>query len=55
VTISNLVLLFNSETGLDPGVTNRNRSTHLVELDVRKPLVVTIPRRRKELRLVNLV
>jgi hypothetical protein len=31
------------------------KSTHLIELDVRKPLVVSILQRKEELRLYNLL
>jgi hypothetical protein len=51
VTISSPDWLSNSETGVNPG----RRSTNLNELDVRKPLVVSLSQRSEELRLYNLV
>ncbi len=38
-----------------PAVKYDEVSTYLIELDVRKPLVVSIPQRSEELRLYNLV
>ncbi len=54
VTISNPDSLFSSETGVNSG-RRRSKSTHLNELDVRKPLVVSMSQRREELRRYNLV
>jgi hypothetical protein len=53
VTISNPDLLSSNETGVNPGI--RSWKKHLNELDVRKPLVVSISQRSEELRLYNLV
>jgi hypothetical protein len=41
MTISNPDLLFNSETGVNPGMRSQ-KSTYLKELNVRKPLVESI-------------
>jgi hypothetical protein len=54
VTISNADSLSSSETGVNPGIKS-GKSTYLNELDVRKPLVVSISQRSEELRLYNLV
>jgi hypothetical protein len=51
VTISKPNSLSSIETGVNPEIT----STHLNELHVRKPLVVSISQRSEELRLDNLV
>jgi hypothetical protein len=48
-TISSTDLLLNSETRVDPGI----KSTYLIELDVRKPLVESISQKSGELRLYN--
>jgi hypothetical protein len=54
VTISNPDSLSNSETGVNPRIIS-GKCTHLNELDVRKPLVVSISKRSEELRLYKLV
>jgi hypothetical protein len=54
VTVSNPELLSSSETGVNPGVRSR-KDTRLNELDVRKPLEVSISQRSEALRLYNLV
>jgi hypothetical protein len=54
MTISNPDSLSSSETGVNPGI-KAVKSAYLHELDVRKPLVVTISQRSEELRLYNLV
>ncbi len=54
VTISNHNSLSSSETGLNPEIRSW-KSSYLIELDVRKPLVVSISQRIEELRLYNLV
>jgi hypothetical protein len=46
--------LFSSETGVNP-IIRSWKSTHLNELDARKPLVVSISQKSEELRLYNLV
>jgi hypothetical protein len=46
--------LSSSKTGVNPGIRSW-KSTHLNELNVRKPLVVSISQRSEELRLYNLV
>jgi hypothetical protein len=53
MTISNPDLLSISET-VYPGIRSR-KSTYLIEVDVRMPLVVSTSRRIEELRLHNLV
>jgi hypothetical protein len=45
---------FSSEAGVNPGIRSR-KSTYLIQLDVRKPLVVSISQRSEELRFYNLV
>jgi hypothetical protein len=47
-------LLSSSKTGVNSGIRNW-KSTFLIELDVRKPLVESISQRSEELRLYNLV
>jgi hypothetical protein len=47
-------LLFSSETGVNPAIRSCN-STHLNELDDRKPLVVSISQGSEEARLYRLV
>jgi hypothetical protein len=47
VTISNPDSLSSSETGVDPGTRSWKKSTYLNELDVRKPLVVSISQTRR--------
>jgi hypothetical protein len=54
VTISNPDGLSSSETGVNTGA-KQKKSTDLNELSVGKPLVVSISRRGKELRLHHLV
>jgi hypothetical protein len=54
VTISNPDLVSSSDTGVKSGIRNW-KSTYLIELDVRKPLVVSIFQKSEELRLYNLV
>jgi hypothetical protein len=54
VTISNHETLSSSETGVHPGIRTW-KSTYLIELDVSKPLVVSISQRSKKLKLYNLV
>ncbi len=54
VTISNLDLRSSSETWVNPGKRSE-KSTHLNELVLRKPLVVSISQRSEELRLYNQV
>jgi hypothetical protein len=41
-------------SGYNPGIRSL-KSTYVIELDVRKPLVVSISQRSEELRLYNLV
>jgi hypothetical protein len=53
VTISNPDSISRSETRVNPAMRSR-KSTYLIELDVRKPLVVSISQRREELRLKTL-
>jgi hypothetical protein len=49
-------MLSNSETGVNPGVrSNFKKSTILNELDVRKPLVVSISEKSKSVTMYNLV
>jgi hypothetical protein len=50
VTISNPDWLYSSETEFNTGK-EAEKSTHLIELDVRKPLVVSTSQRSKEPRL----
>jgi hypothetical protein len=52
VTISNLGLLSSSETVVNLGIKSW-KSSYLIELDVRKPLVVSISQTSEELRLYN--
>jgi hypothetical protein len=54
VTISNPDSLSSSKTGVNPE-REAEISTDLIELNVRKPLVVFISQRSNELRLYNLV
>ncbi len=54
VTISILDSLSSSETGVTSGIRSL-KSTYVIELDVRKPLVVSISQISEELRLYNLV
>ncbi len=54
VTISNPDSPSSSETGVNPGIMSW-KSTCLIELDVRKPLVVSMSQRSEEMRLYNLV
>jgi hypothetical protein len=54
VTVSSPDSLFSCEAGANPGI-RRWKSTYLNELDVRKPLVVSVSERSEELRLYNLV
>jgi hypothetical protein len=54
VTISNPDLLSSRETGVNPGIRSW-KSTYLIELDVWKPLVVSISQETEERRLYNLV
>jgi hypothetical protein len=54
VTISIPDSLSSSETGVNPEIRSW-KSTHLNELDVRKPLVLSFSQRSQELRLYNLV
>jgi hypothetical protein len=54
VTISNLDLLLSSEVGVNAGIISC-KNTDLIELEVRKSLVVSISQRSEELRLYNLV
>jgi hypothetical protein len=54
MTIRNPDLLSSSGTGVNPGIRSW-KSTCLIELDVRKPLVVSISQKSEELRLYNLV
>jgi hypothetical protein len=53
-TISNPYSLSSSATGANPG-RRSFKCTYLIELDVRKPLVVSISQRSEELRLYDLV
>jgi hypothetical protein len=55
LTISNPDLLSSSETLFNSGIRSWKKGTHLNELHVRKPLVVSISQRSEELRLYNLV
>jgi hypothetical protein len=54
VTISNPDSFSSRETGVNPGIRSR-KVTYLNELDVRKPLVVSISQRSEEQILYNLV
>ncbi len=54
VTISNLDSFSSSETAVNPEIGSW-KSSYLIELDVRKPLVVFISQRSEQLRLYNLV
>ncbi len=54
LTISNPDLLSSIETGVNPGIRSW-KSTYLNEIDVRKPLVVSISQKSEELRLYCLV
>jgi hypothetical protein len=54
VAISNYDLLYSRETGIYSG-SRSWKSTNLMELDARKPLVLSISQRSEELRLYNLV
>jgi hypothetical protein len=54
VTIPNPDLFSSSETEVNRGI-RRRKSTHLDELDFRKPLVVSISQRSEELRPYNLL
>jgi hypothetical protein len=54
VTISTPSLLFNRETGVKHDLNNW-KSTYLNELNVRKPLEVSISQRSEEMRLNNVV
>jgi hypothetical protein len=53
VTISDFALLSSIETVVKPGISSE-KSTHLIELGVRKPYWCDISRRNEELRLNNL-
>jgi hypothetical protein len=54
MTTSNLDPLPSSVTGVNLGIRSC-KSTYLNELDVRKPLVVSLSQRNEEMRLYNLV
>ncbi len=54
VTISNPDSLSSNASGVNPGIESW-KSTHLNELDAKKPLVVYISQRGEELGLYNLV
>jgi hypothetical protein len=54
VTISNPKSLSSTETRINPEIRS-SKYTYLNELDVRKPLVVSISQRSEKLRLFNLV
>jgi hypothetical protein len=47
------ILLFSSETAVNPR--KAEKCAHLIQLDVRTPLVVSVSERSEELRLCNLV
>jgi hypothetical protein len=55
VKISNLHLLSSSETGVNPVIISLKKKTYLIEVDVIKPLVVSISQRSEKLRLCNQV
>jgi hypothetical protein len=46
--------LSSGETGINPGL-EAEKSSYLNELDIRKPLVVSVSQRSEERRLFNLV
>jgi hypothetical protein len=57
VAILNPNSIFNSETGVNSGIRSLNNhfSDSLIELEVRKPLMVSISQKSEELKFYNLV